>query len=72
MTASLGAPAINIVGSFFPAWMLCAVVGIVVAVLVRQLLVAVRLDAAIPLAPLTHLAIAASATLGVWLVWFAH
>ena len=72
MTGGLGAPAINIVGSFFPAWMLCGVIGIVVAVLVRQLLVAVRLETAIPLAPLTHLGIAASATLGVWLVWFAH
>ena len=38
MSACTGAPAQNVLGSFFPAWMLCAAVGIAAAVLLRLLL----------------------------------
>ncbi len=31
-------PTLNLLGSYFPAWMLCAVVGIVASVIVRQIL----------------------------------
>src|SRR6516164_5915201 len=31
-------PTLNLLGSYFPAWMLCATVGIVAAVIIRQIL----------------------------------
>ena len=37
-------PRINIVGSFFPSWILCAAIGIAAAFLVRRLLVRVGID----------------------------
>ncbi len=33
------APSVNVVGSFFPAWFICIVIGIAVAILSRRLLV---------------------------------
>jgi len=37
-------PQINVVGSFFPSWMLCAAIGIGVAVLARWLFLRVGVD----------------------------
>ncbi len=37
-------PQINVIGSFFPSWMLCAAIGIVVAVLARVLFVRAGVD----------------------------
>jgi YtcA-like protein len=34
------APSVNVLGSFFPAWLICIVIGIAAAVLSRRLLVA--------------------------------
>ena len=66
------APAQNILGSFFPAWMLCAAAGIVIAVVVRQVLCATAVDPYLIAPPLTYLCIAIAGTLVVWLVWFGH
>ena len=32
-------PQINVIGSFFPSWMLCGLIGIVIALLARRLFV---------------------------------
>jgi hypothetical protein len=37
-------PQINIIGSFFPSWMLCVLIGIVAALLIRLLLVRTGID----------------------------
>ena len=65
-------PAQNVLGSFFPAWMLCAAAGIVIAVIMRQLLGAVGVNQNLIAPPLTYLCIAVSGTLVVWLLWFGH
>ncbi len=67
-----GAPAINVVGSFFPAWMLCSLIGIAGAVCLRGVLVLLGLEQSIPAPLLTHAAVATAATLAVWLIWFGH
>ncbi len=38
------APVINIEGSFFPAWMVCLVLGLVLTLAVRQVLVVTGLE----------------------------
>ena len=38
------APVVNVQGSFFPAWMVCLLVGLALTVAVRQLLVVARLE----------------------------
>jgi hypothetical protein len=61
----------DLLGSYFPAWMLCAVIGIVAAVIIRHLAVAGINDYVV--APLlTYAALAVSATLLAWLLWFGH
>lgn len=45
MAAAVGcAPVLNVQGSFFPAWMVCLLLGVVLTVAVRQLLVAANLE----------------------------
>jgi uncharacterized membrane protein YeaQ/YmgE (transglycosylase-associated protein family) len=59
-------------GSFFPAWMLCAVAGIVGAVVLRQVFFAVGLNRYLIAPPLTYLCIAVAGALLLWLLWFGH
>jgi YtcA family len=66
-----GSPSRNILGSYFPSWMVCALVGIAAAVIGRAILKATGLLGEIP-APLAMLlAIACAVTFGLWLVWLA-
>ena len=63
-------PRINIVGSFFPSWMLCAAIGIVAALLVRRLLIKVRLDPYVGPPVLFYSSFAIFITLVLWVVYF--
>ena len=67
-----GPPAVNVVGSYFPAWMLCTLIGLVTAVCLRQILVLCRLEGLLLLPLVTHAAVALAVTLAVWLIWFGH
>src|SRR5258705_3929697 len=37
-------PSINVLGAFFPSWMLCAIVGIALTLIVRRVLIAAGAD----------------------------
>jgi hypothetical protein len=65
-------PAQNMLGSFFPAWMLCAAAGIVIAVILSQVFGVLGFNRYLIAAPLTYLCIAVAGTLLVWLIWFGH
>ena len=52
--------------------MLCAATGIVIAVILRQALVALGVDRYLIASPLTYLCFAVVGTLLVWLLWFGH
>jgi hypothetical protein len=62
----------DLLGSYFPAWMLCAVIGIVVSVIIRQILAVAGINDYVVAPPLTYAAVAVSATLLAWLLWFGH
>lgn len=64
-----GAPAIPIFGSFFPAWIICAVGGIVLAVIIRALLITLRIDEHLPAPPLVYLCLAISGGIAFWMIW---
>jgi hypothetical protein len=72
VAACSSAPTMDLLGSYFPAWMLCAVLGIVVAVIIRQLLAVAGISEHIVAPLLTYAALAVSATLLAWLFWFGH
>ena len=62
----------DLLGSYFPAWMLCAVIGIVAAVMIRQILAVAGINGYVVAPLLTYAALAVSATLLAWLLWFGH
>lgn len=63
------APTMNVLGSFFPAWLACAALGVLAAALARLLLGRAGIASHLPLPPLTYLGIAVAATLATWLWW---
>ena len=63
-------PQINVIGSFFPSWMLCAAIGIVVAVLARQLLLRVGVDPYLGPRALVYPSLALLVTLVLWVTLF--
>jgi hypothetical protein len=65
------APTFSILGSFFPAWILCGVLGILLAVVAR--IVFVRLDFEKELSPLilVYPCLALFFTFSIWLLFFS-
>jgi hypothetical protein len=59
-------PRINIVGSFFPSWILCAVIGITTAFLAQRLLVRAGIDPYVGPKALFYPSLAILVTLVLW------
>ncbi len=64
------APSFNILGSFFPAWLLCVALGILLAAGTRFLLLAVHLEEALSPPIVMYACLAALFTFGLWLLFF--
>lgn len=62
------APSVDIVGSFFPAWLVCFTVAIGLTALVRLLLVRLRVQVALPM--LVYPGVVALFTFALWLIFF--
>jgi len=63
-------PQINVVGSFFPSWMLCAGIGIGVAVLARELFRRFGVDPYLGPRALVYPSLALLVTLVLWVARF--
>jgi len=63
-------PSINLVGAYFPSWMLCIIVGIALTLVARRVLVATGLDSSIGPRALVYPALALALTLTTWIVFF--
>ena len=63
-------PQINVIGSFFPSWMLCAAIGIVVAVIARRLFVRMGVDPYVGPRALVYPSLAILVTLVLWVTLF--
>jgi hypothetical protein len=66
-----GAPSRNILGSYFPSWMVCALAGIALALVARAIFKASGLLEEIPVPFVVMLAIACAGTFGMWLIWLS-
>ena len=62
------APSFDILGSFFPAWILCLVAGLILTVGARWLLLRAGVVLAIPI--LTYPSLTALFTIGLWFTFF--
>jgi YtcA-like protein len=64
-----GAPSRNILGSYFPSWMVCALLGIAVAGIARAIFKATGILQELPVPFVVFLAIGCAATFALWLLW---
>jgi hypothetical protein len=65
------APSFNILGSFFPAWLICMVIGIALAALVHLLLVRLKREKLIAWGIITYPCLAALFAFTLWLIFFS-
>jgi hypothetical protein len=71
LTGCSSAPSRNILGSYFPSWMICALIGMGATVAVRALLAKTGIDAVLPMPIVVYLAFATAFSLAIWLLWLA-
>ena len=62
------APALDILGSFFPAWLVCFIVAIVLTAIAHFVLVRLRMQVALQI--LVYPALTAFFTFVLWLIFF--
>ncbi|HVK75716.1 MAG TPA: YtcA family lipoprotein [Kofleriaceae bacterium] len=65
-------PTLNIFGTFFPSWLLCALIGVVAAVVVYLVLARTRLGAELRPALLAYPSVALNVMIIVWLTFYGH
>jgi hypothetical protein len=63
---------VDVLGSYFPAWIICIVIGLVLTILARQVLIVLKLDKHLRPAPLVYLCLMVCFTLLVWLIFFKN
>jgi len=66
-----GAPSRNILGSYFPSWMVCALVGLALALAARAIFKALGILGEIPVPLVVMLAIGCAGTFAMWLIWLS-
>jgi hypothetical protein len=65
-----GAPSFTLFGAFFPAWLLCGLIGVVGAGAARAVFVATSLSSFLPHQLLVCAAVGVIAASLAWLIWF--
>jgi len=65
------APSFNILGSFFPAWILCGVIGILLTVGARVFFVRIRLEGQLKPLIVVYPCLALFFTFTLWLLFFS-
>lgn len=68
LTGCSRAPSFDVLGSFFPAWMLCLLLGVVLTGICRWVLVKARVPLAVPI--LIYPSLSALFTFTLWLLFF--
>jgi hypothetical protein len=71
LSACSGSPSRNILGSYFPAWMVCALVGLAAALAARAALKATGLLRELPVPLVVLLSLGCATTFALWLLWLA-
>ena len=73
LTSGCGlAPSVNILGSFFPAWLICIVTGIALTVVVRQVFIATKIAPYLQPAGLVYPCLGCLLIFATWLILFGN
>ena len=64
------APTFNLLGSFFPAWIVCGVIGILLTLAARLFFVRIKLEQQLKPLVVVYLCLAALFTFILWLLFF--
>jgi hypothetical protein len=72
LTGCRGAPSINVLGSFFPGWMLCMGLGLIGALLFRNVSIKTNIESHLVSRPLVYLCLWSLITLLSWLIFFRN
>lgn len=65
------APSTNILGSYFPSWMICVLIGMALAMVIRWTLVKVGMEKELPAPIVVYLAFTIAFSFATWLLWLA-
>ena len=63
-------PTLDVLGSYFPAWMVCIILGLALTFISRQLLIGLKLNVHLRPAGLVYVCMMILWTMAVWLVCF--
>ena len=66
------APTVDIIGSYFPSWIMCLVLGIALTLVLRMLLIGLKIDAHLRLKVIVYTCAAACFAFAVWLMFFKN
>jgi hypothetical protein len=66
------APSQDIVGSFFPSWMLCALIGIILTAVMHRIFVKTGVEENLSAKPFLYLLLILVFTFIIWLIWFGN
>src|SRR5215467_2030062 len=69
LTGCSSAPSRNLLGSYFPSWMICALIGLGATVVFRAVLAKAGIDESLPMPIVVYLAFATAVSLAIWLLW---
>ena len=70
LTGCDGAPALDVIGSFFPAWMVCLIISVVLTGLLRVLLLRYQLEPTIQPVALFYPAVVLLLCCLLWLIFY--
>jgi hypothetical protein len=68
--ACVRAPSVDVIGSFFPAWMVCVTAAIVATFVVRAILVRLRLESEVGPLGLFYPSLVVLLCCGLWLLFY--
>jgi hypothetical protein len=69
LTGCSVAPSHSILGSFFPTWFFCALLGVVTAILAHKVLAWAGVADKVPVPLLVYLALSIAGAFVSWLIW---
>jgi len=69
-TSGCGGPQIDVLGSYFPSWMVCLAIGVAVSFVAHRIFARLDVDPNIGPKGLVYACLALAATLATWLAYF--